>query len=97
MTSDPVLRNKIHHQIPKFHDYEGMFGIEEAKSSRKTMAPATWWNMYGDECPELKRFAIRVLSLTCASSGCEHNWSSFEMVNEVINFLVLNFLHVLLA
>lgn len=37
--------------------------------------------MFGDECPELKWFAIRVLSLTCSSSGCERNWSSFEMVH----------------
>nr|KYP38381.1 hypothetical protein KK1_040364 [Cajanus cajan] len=29
----------------------------------------------------LKKFAIRVLSLTCSSSGCERNWSSFEMVH----------------
>uniref|UniRef100_A0A0R0LB65 BED-type domain-containing protein n=1 Tax=Glycine max TaxID=3847 RepID=A0A0R0LB65_SOYBN len=26
-------------------------------------------------------FAIRVLSLTCSSYGCERNWSSFEMVH----------------
>ncbi|CAM8979614.1 unnamed protein product [Rhodiola kirilowii] len=36
---------------------------------------------YGDYTPELKKFAIRVLSLTCSSSGCEHNWSAFEMVH----------------
>ncbi|XP_022632798.1 uncharacterized protein LOC111240945 [Vigna radiata var. radiata] len=37
--------------------------------------------MFGDGTPELKRFAIRILSLTCSSSGCERNWSSFEMVH----------------
>eukprot|EP00258_Populus_trichocarpa_P030141 XP_024446160.1 uncharacterized protein LOC18107638 [Populus trichocarpa] len=42
---------------------------------------AQWWDSYGDECPELQRFAIRVLSLTCTSSGCERNWSAFEMVH----------------
>ncbi|XP_057442452.1 uncharacterized protein LOC130734144 [Lotus japonicus] len=31
--------------------------------------------------PELKKLAIQILSLTCSSSGCEHNWSSFEMVH----------------
>nr|XP_007147219.1 hypothetical protein PHAVU_006G105700g [Phaseolus vulgaris]ESW19213.1 hypothetical protein PHAVU_006G105700g [Phaseolus vulgaris] len=30
---------------------------------------------------ELQRFAIRVLSLTCSSSGCERNWSAFERVH----------------
>jgi len=43
--------------------------------------PTQWWDSYGDECPELQRFAIRVLSLTCTSSGCERNWSAFEMVS----------------
>jgi hypothetical protein len=46
----------------------------EAKSDAK------WWESYGDEHPELQKFAIRVLSLTCSSSGCERNWSAFEMV-----------------
>ncbi|XLR48525.1 hypothetical protein S83_033185, partial [Arachis hypogaea] len=32
-------------------------------------------------CPKLKKFSIRILSLTCSSSGCEYNWSAFEMVH----------------
>ncbi|XP_027941001.1 uncharacterized protein LOC114194784 [Vigna unguiculata] len=43
--------------------------------------PADWWESYGDEYPELQKIAIHVLSLTCSSSGCERNWSSFEMVH----------------
>ena len=41
---------------------------------------AEWWDSYGDDYPELKKFAIRILSLTCSSSSCERNWSVFEMV-----------------
>ena len=51
--------------------------------------PTQWWDSYGDECPELQRFAIRVLSLTCTSSGCERNWSAFEMVSSFY-FIILN-------
>ena len=29
---------------------------------------------------ELKNFAIRILSLTCSSLGCESNWSAFGIV-----------------
>jgi len=50
---------------------------------------AQWWDSYGDECSELQRFAIRVLSLTCISSGCERNWSAFKMVSFFI-FFILN-------
>ena len=64
-----------------------MFGIEAAKITMDKKTPAKWWDSYGDECPELQKFAIRVLSLTCSSSGCERNWSAFEMVS----FFLFNF------
>ncbi|XLR61736.1 hypothetical protein S83_012408, partial [Arachis hypogaea] len=57
-------RKKVGLQLPDFHYARGLFGNETAKSN---------------SCPELKKFAIRVLSLTCSSSGCERNWSAFEM------------------
>ncbi|WOL07485.1 hypothetical protein Cni_G16227 [Canna indica] len=78
---DQTKRNKISVQLPNFHYARGLFGMDTAKSSRKTMLHAEWWDFYGDGCPELKKFAIRVLSLTCSSSGYEHNWSAFEMVH----------------
>ncbi|CAN1178756.1 hypothetical protein LINPERPRIM_LOCUS37008 [Linum perenne] len=36
--------------------------------------PAYWWSSFGDDVPELQKFAIRILSLTCRS-GCERNWN----------------------
>jgi len=73
-------RCKIDLQLESFKDAKGLFGIDAAKTSRDKKTPAQWWDSYGDECLELQRFAIRVLSLTCTSSGCERNWSAFEMV-----------------
>ncbi|CAN1153200.1 hypothetical protein LINPERHAP2_LOCUS19253 [Linum perenne] len=43
--------------------------------------PADWWSSFGDDVTELQKFAIRVLSLTTSASGCERNWSIFEMVH----------------
>ncbi|PON94663.1 LOW QUALITY PROTEIN: HAT, C-terminal dimerization domain containing protein [Trema orientale] len=40
-----------------------------------------WWDQFGDEVPELRAFAIRVLGLTCSSSACECNWSTFNQVH----------------
>ena len=54
-----------------------------------TCTSAQWWDSYGDECPELKRFAIQVLSLTSTSFGCKRNWSPFEMVIFII-IIILN-------
>lgn len=40
-----------------------------------------WWDHFGDEVPELKAFAMRVLGLTCSASACERNWSTFNQVH----------------
>ncbi|KAH1148002.1 hypothetical protein GYH30_042913 [Glycine max] len=73
---DPQLKEGLH---------IGLFSMEKAKDSRKIMQPGEWWEMFSDGTPELRRFAIRVLSFTCSSSGCERNWSSFEMkMNDLI-------------
>ncbi|MFS7941502.1 putative HAT dimerization domain, ribonuclease H-like superfamily [Helianthus anomalus] len=45
---------------------------------RKTRSPADWWASYGCDTPELQKFAIRILSLTCSATGCERNWSVFQ-------------------
>ena len=71
-----------------FHKARGLFGRESVKNARTEKEPADWWESYGDECPELQKVAIRILSLTCSSSGCERNWSAFEMVSK---YIVLTF------
>ncbi|XP_058732905.1 uncharacterized protein LOC131604487 [Vicia villosa] len=83
LVSDATERDKINMQLVDFHFCQGpLFGTEYAKKARTNMHLAQWWDMYGDYTPELKSFAIRVLSLTCSSSGCERYWSAFEMVIE---------------
>jgi len=41
---------------------------------------AQYWQFYGTDAPELRNMAMRILNLTTSSSGCERNWSTFEMV-----------------
>jgi hypothetical protein len=41
----------------------------------------TWWESFGSHCPQLQKFAIRVLSQTCNASGCECNWFVFERIH----------------
>lgn len=60
---------------------QSFFSSPIAKTALKTKPLSQWWESYGDEHLELQTFAIRVLSLTCSSSGCERNWSAFEMVH----------------
>jgi len=42
---------------------------------------ADWWSTYGSSAPNLRDFAVKVLSLTCSASGCERNWSVFQHVS----------------
>jgi hypothetical protein len=40
-----------------------------------------WWNTFGHEVPNVKKWAIKILSQTASSSGCERNWSVFERIH----------------
>jgi hypothetical protein len=80
MVDDPEEQAKIEVQMHDFKKQLGYFGTELARRTLEKSTPADWWDSIGFECPELQRFAIRILSLTCSSSGCERNWSAFEMV-----------------
>uniref|UniRef100_A0A803KPS5 DUF659 domain-containing protein n=1 Tax=Chenopodium quinoa TaxID=63459 RepID=A0A803KPS5_CHEQI len=79
MVSDPDERMMIDLQMDAFKNAKELFGLPTVVMTRTKKTPADWWDSYGDECPELKNFAIRILSLTCSSSGYERNWSAFEM------------------
>ena len=80
MCGDENLAKTIDLQLDLFKNSKGLFNCRTAKLTRNDKSPADWWDSFGDDTPELKQFAIRVLSLTCSSSGCERNWSAFEMV-----------------
>ncbi|XP_031405764.1 uncharacterized protein LOC116214505 [Punica granatum] len=78
---DDEERDKVDLQLEEFKHERGLFGFSLAKSMRFKKTPADWWESYGADTPELQKFSIRILSLTCSSSGCERNWSAFEMVH----------------
>ncbi|KAF1884233.1 hypothetical protein Lal_00035303 [Lupinus albus] len=76
MVPDIQDQSKIVVQMDRFTNKRAIdFGNGELEDSNRLV------DFFGDERPELKRFALRVLSLTCSSSGCERKWSSFVMVH----------------
>ncbi|KAL6578942.1 hypothetical protein OROMI_009158 [Orobanche minor] len=72
------VQDKIGDQLEIYKRWEGLFGLPMAVRQRSQKSPAAWWSAYGKHTPELQNFAIRILSLTCSSSGYERNWSVFE-------------------
>lgn len=77
---DITMMNKIDVQCDSFENKLGLFGSALAIAGLQNKTPANWWNSYGGQYPELQKFAIRVLSLTCSSSSCERNRRAFERV-----------------
>ncbi|XP_068313933.1 uncharacterized protein [Pyrus communis] len=68
-------------QLDLFTNKRGPFADSMAMQTRKKRTPTAWWERFGHKTPELTKFAIRVLSLTCSASGCERNWSTFSMIH----------------
>ncbi|XP_035833408.1 uncharacterized protein LOC118482061 isoform X2 [Helianthus annuus] len=78
MNFDPV---KLSTQLREFRDRQGEFSRPLALASVKSDPPDEWWRLFGGDVPELQSFAIRILSQTTSSSGCERNWSVFERIH----------------
>ncbi|KAH6756958.1 hypothetical protein C2S53_009192 [Perilla frutescens var. hirtella] len=78
---DRELFIKVDAQLQDYKDKTGFFGHFASLSSYLTRPPVQWWDHVGDEVPELKAFAMKILGLTCSASACERNWSTFNQVH----------------
>ncbi|KAL8526984.1 hypothetical protein ACS0TY_016014 [Phlomoides rotata] len=77
LVPNPAEQDKITEELTLYRNADGQFGLNVAIRQRGVLAPAVWWENFGLSAPHLQKFAIKVLSLTCSSSGCERNWSIF--------------------
>ncbi|XP_020961369.1 uncharacterized protein LOC107647674 [Arachis ipaensis] len=78
---DSELNTKLTSEKRIYSNAEDDFGRQSALRERSTVMPDQWWESYGTGAPNLQKLAIRVLSQTCSSSGCERNWSIFEHIH----------------
>jgi hypothetical protein len=53
----------------------GIFQMPLVQSSAPRSDPVAWWNQNCSEIPHLQYVAVRILSLACANSAAERNWS----------------------
>ncbi|XP_050222704.1 uncharacterized protein LOC126672795 [Mercurialis annua] len=65
-------------EIKLYRDRLGSFSRQITLTTSKTLQPYEWWKLYGHSAPILQKIAIRLLSQTSSSSGCERNWSLFD-------------------
>nr|KYP44384.1 hypothetical protein KK1_034110 [Cajanus cajan] len=81
LVGDLQVEQKIMMELHTYKVAGELFGTELAIAMRKKVSPAQWWRLYGSSTPNLQQLAIKILSLTCSSSGCERNWSVFEQIH----------------
>lgn len=55
---------------------------ESADSFDPFILLADWWSTYGGGCPNLTRLAIRILSQTCSTSGCNRDLIPLEHIHD---------------
>ena len=66
-------RLKADIRLDSYDQAMGEFGSRIAIDYQTLRSPTSWWMHFGGSTPELQKFAIRVLSLTCSASRCERN------------------------
>ncbi|XP_020522941.1 uncharacterized protein LOC110007281 [Amborella trichopoda] len=59
----------------------GSLGKEVAVKQKSKIPPGAWWMGHGGSPPHLRQMAMKILNMTCSSSGCEPNVSAFAMVH----------------
>ncbi|KAI3442569.1 DUF659 domain-containing protein, partial [Psidium guajava] len=68
MVPDRPTQLVVSLQLDKYRHAMGAFA-EGSAVDQRNMSPVDWWSRFAGECPELQRFAIRVLSQTCEGSS----------------------------
>ncbi|GJY19720.1 pescadillo-like protein [Tanacetum coccineum] len=72
-------------ELPKYKGKEGdfrrMLAAKGCSENNSSYDPGTWWMNYGNKTLILQKMAIKILSLTTSSFGCERNWNVFEGFN----------------
>ncbi|XP_057418955.1 uncharacterized protein LOC130713181 [Lotus japonicus] len=64
-----------------YRERKDSFSRASALQAASQIQPAQWWSIYESSAPLLQKIAIRILSQTSSSSGCERNWSLFERIH----------------
>nr|GEV78792.1 zinc finger, BED-type [Tanacetum cinerariifolium] len=65
----------------KLGNFDQPIAIKSCAVNSEKFDSANWWDSYGDLALNLRKIAVRILSLTTSSPGCERIWSIFEGVH----------------
>lgn len=74
------LVEKAQYQLMQYQAKEEVLSKASVQNNAKTAPPASWWNTFGRNMPELCSIAKRVLAQPAAASVAERNWSVYGQV-----------------
>ncbi|CAN6444882.1 unnamed protein product [Victoria cruziana] len=78
LVKDLKVQNLLHLQLDDYRNVKGGFSTQQAIEGRTKFHPVEWWSLYGGHCPELQRFAMRILSQTCSGMRCRQDRGLLE-------------------
>ncbi|KAL5149633.1 hypothetical protein HKD37_13G036419 [Glycine soja] len=81
LSEDDNFVVEVHIQLLVYKRAGERFGMTVAMKARTEISPTEWWKLYGGKTPHLQTIVIKVLSLTCSTSRCKRNWSTFEHIH----------------
>ncbi|XP_073063748.1 uncharacterized protein [Primulina eburnea] len=89
----PLAKMAVKKSLPGLVFFKRIYNLQNVYKTIFFVS-AEWWNDYGDDAPHLRKIAIKILSQTCSSSGCEKNWSTWSLVHTKLrNRLAVEKLH----
>ncbi|XP_019156977.1 PREDICTED: uncharacterized protein LOC109153576 [Ipomoea nil] len=86
---DIEMQNKVlNDEFPNYKRKDGVFGktlaVKGCETNNERYDPAMRWSTCGGTTPNLQTIAIKILSLTSSSSGCERNWLESNRLNNLV-------------
>ncbi|XP_065045680.1 uncharacterized protein LOC135581639 [Musa acuminata AAA Group] len=69
MTVDQQDQELIVLQLDEYREAKGVFSGDAAVDQRSKISPDMWWSMHGGQCPELQKFAVKILSQACSGAS----------------------------
>ncbi|KAK3024556.1 hypothetical protein RJ639_043496 [Escallonia herrerae] len=81
LVPDDYMQDLISSQLEEYKQATSDFGMPIAVRQHEKLNMVAWWEKFGNNCPNLQKFAIRVLSQCTSATRCERNWSVFEFIH----------------
>ncbi|KAH6787979.1 hypothetical protein C2S52_007531 [Perilla frutescens var. hirtella] len=89
LTPDLETQDKIMVGLDAYKNASDLFDNVMAIKHMNVKSP-NWWSCYGSSSPNLKSFAIKLLSLSCSATGCERNCGVFQHRKDTIDPILLD-------